>query len=110
MTFFQTIRKQHWRAHRQDLKIERLQTESTRERFKTQDARKINSRMHKKQKTNSGKIEKLQTELNDVRLQDAQKLADMERRITQDVRPQALNWTLKLNPDMERRITQDVGP
>jgi hypothetical protein len=47
--------------------------------------------MHKKQKTNSGKIEKLQTELNDVRLQDAQKLADMERRITQDVRPQALN-------------------
>ena len=66
--------------------------------------------MHKKQKTNSGKIEKLQTELNDVRLQDAQKLADMERRITQDVRPQALNWTLKLNPDMERRITQDVRP
>jgi signal transduction histidine kinase len=57
--------------------------------LRPQDARKINSGTHNKTKNykNTGKIEKLQTELNELRLQDAQKLADMERRITQDVRP-----------------------
>ena len=78
----------NWQAYRQDREfangIQRFETPGRRKNKPKTQGRTKPKQIHK---TKTDKIEKLQTELNQVRLEDAQKLADMERRITHEVRP-----------------------